>query len=300
MHAMNASFDDFSHLLLRRQHDVLFATLHRPETRNALAPELVAELARVLDLAEADRAVRALVLRGSNGFFCAGGNVGNFQSRLDAGEATGETGEDPVAARNREFGRFMQRLAALPVAVLAVVEGAAMGGGMGLACAADMVLATRDARFALSETSLGIIPAQIAPFVVARVGQRVARRLGLSGERVSGDAAVQLGLVDALAEDGTLLDELLAQWLTRVCACAPHANRTLKPLLQRCGQDTDDATLDRAAHAFAACMRDEGAEGIAAFRDRRPAAWRRDFGADMVREAQALAAPTSCSAEALS
>ena len=124
----------------------------------------------------ADRVDNAVVLRGAGGFFCAGGNVGSFQSRLDAAA----TDEDPVAARNREFGRFMQRLAALPVPVIAVVEGAAMGGGMGLACAADLVLATQDAKFALSETALGIIPAQIAPFVVARLGRRAALRLACS------------------------------------------------------------------------------------------------------------------------
>uniref|UniRef100_UPI0025DBE8F6 enoyl-CoA hydratase-related protein n=1 Tax=Tibeticola sp. TaxID=2005368 RepID=UPI0025DBE8F6 len=93
-------------VLLRREHDVLFATLNRPETRNALAPEVVAALMQAVAQAESDAAVRALVLRGAGGFFCAGGNVGSFQSRLDAAA----TDEDPVAARNREFGRFMQRL----------------------------------------------------------------------------------------------------------------------------------------------------------------------------------------------
>lgn len=271
--------DGFAHILLRREHGVLLATLNRPETRNALAPEVVAELARAVGIAESDDAVRVLVLRGAGGFFCAGGNVGSFQSRLDA--AT--TDEDPVAARNREFGRFMQRLAALPVPVIAVVEGAAMGGGMGLACAADLVLATQDAKFALSETALGIIPAQIAPFVVARLGRRAALRLGLFGERVSGSAAQALGLVDELAADGAALDALLAQWLTRLCACAPGANRALKPLLRRCGRDEDGALLDDAARLFAACMRREGAEGIAAFREKRPAAWRHEFTADAVR-----------------
>ncbi|WP_416401229.1 enoyl-CoA hydratase/isomerase family protein [Alicycliphilus denitrificans] len=271
--------DGFAHILLRREHGVLLATLNRPETRNALAPEVVAELARAVGIAESDDTVRALVLRGARGFFCAGGNVGSFQSRLDA--AT--TDEDPVAARNREFGRFMQRLAALPVPVIAVVEGAAMGGGMGLACAADLVLATQDAKFALSETALGIIPAQIAPFVVARLGRRAALRLGLFGERVSGSAAQALGLVDELAADGAALDALLAQWLTRLCACAPGANRALKPLLRRCGRDEDGALLDDAARLFAACMRREGAEGIAAFREKRPAAWRHEFTADAVR-----------------
>jgi isohexenylglutaconyl-CoA hydratase len=271
----------FDHLLLRRERGVLFATLNRPETRNALAPELVAELDQVLAQAEADTELRALVLRGAQGFFCAGGNIGNFQARLDAAPGA----DDPVATRNRAFGHFMQRLAALPVPVLALVEGAAMGGGMGLACAADIVLATRDAKFALSETTLGIIPAQIAPFVVARLGLRGAQRLGLTGERVHGDAALRLGLVDALADDGAALDALAAQWLTRICACAPHANRMLKPLLRRCGHEDEGGLLDDAARLFALCMRDEGAAGIAAFRDKRPAAWQQRFEATDVRAA---------------
>ncbi|MCL1962279.1 MAG: enoyl-CoA hydratase-related protein [Desulfovibrionaceae bacterium] len=277
---MNAS----QPLLVHRRHDVLFVTLNQPATRNALGPDMVAELDRALALAESDASVRALALRGAGGFFCAGGNVGSFKSRLDADAAPGD---DPVAARNREFGHFMRRLAALPVPVIAAVEGAAMGGGMGLACAADIVLAVSDAKFALSETSLGIIPAQIAPFVVARLGQRVTRRLGLSGERIQGETALRLGMADELAADSRALDELLARWLTRISACAPHANRALKPLLQRCGHEDEGALLDDAARQFAACMRDEGAEGIAAFREKRAAAWRREFSADDVRQAQA-------------
>ncbi|HVR50332.1 MAG TPA: enoyl-CoA hydratase-related protein [Pseudorhodoferax sp.] len=267
-------------VLLHRVDGVLFATLNRPATRNALAPDVVDALAAAVDQAAADPAVRALVLRGAGGFFCAGGNVGNFQDRLDAAPTPDAApGTDPVAVRNRVFGRFMQRLAALPVPVVAVVEGAAMGGGMGLACAADLVLATQDAKFALSETQLGIIPAQIAPFVVARTGLRAATRMGLTGERASGALAERLGLVDALAADRAALDALLAQWLSRICACAPGANRTLKPLLRRCGREDEAALLDDAARLFAACMRDEGTEGIAAFRAKRAPAWARRFAA---------------------
>lgn len=267
-------------VLLHRVDGVLFATLNRPATRNALAPDVVDALAAAVDQAAADPAVRALVLRGAGGFFCAGGNVGNFQDRLDAAPSPHAAPDaDPVAARNRVFGRFMQRLAALPVPVIAVVEGAAMGGGMGLACAADLVLATQDAKFALSETQLGIIPAQIAPFVVARTGLRAAMRMGLTGERASGALAERLGLVDALAADRAALDALLAQWLSRICACAPGANRALKPLLRRCGREDEAALLDDAARLFAACMRDEGTEGIAAFRAKRAPAWARRFEA---------------------
>ncbi len=278
--------NDFQHIRLTRLHGVLFATLNQPASRHALTPAMVAELAQVLGLAESDSGVRALVLRGSQGFFCAGGNVANFQERLttDAGQASAAS----TALQNRAFGHFMQRLVALPVPVLAAVEGAAMGGGMGLACAADIVLATVDAKFALSETSLGLIPAQIAPFVVARLGQRVTRRLGLSAERVSGELALQLGLVDALASDSAALDALLAQWLSRIARCAPQANRRLKSLLQALEQQPLAALLDNAAQQFAACLHGEGAEGaegIAALRAKRPPAWQLSFDADAVRQA---------------
>lgn len=272
------TMEGFESLVVRRADGVVFATLNRPATRNALGTEMLDELNRVFSMIEDDASVRALALRGASGMFCAGGNIGGFREILQAEDA----GQDPIAARNRKFGAFMERFVALPVPVLAVVEGAAMGGGMGLACAADLVLATQDAKFALSETALGIIPAQIAPFVVARLGRRAALRLGLFGERVSGSAAQALGLVDELAADGAALDALLAQWLTRLCACAPGANRALKPLLRRCGRDEDGALLDDAARLFAACMRREGAEGIAAFREKRPAAWRHEFTADAV------------------
>jgi len=92
------------HLIVRREHDVLFATLNRPEMRNALAPEVVAELTHVVGVIESDNTVRALVLRGAQGFFCAGGNVGNLQARLDTAAGI----RDSVAARNREFGHFMR------------------------------------------------------------------------------------------------------------------------------------------------------------------------------------------------
>lgn len=267
----------FANLLVQREHGIVWVTLHHPATRNALSPDMVAELSQAIAQAAQDSSVRAFVLRGSAGFFSAGGNVGNFQSRL---QANADDGEDPVVSRNRAFGHVLQALTALPMPVLAVVEGAAMGGGMGLACCADIVLATEDARFALSETGLGLIPAQIAPFVQARVGRRVALRLGLSGERVSGPLTQTLGLVDALAADSAALDALQAQWLNRILACGPQANRSLKALLSR-GDVAGNASLDHglgawlddAAQRFAQCMRSEGAEGIAAFRERRAPSW---------------------------
>ena len=260
-----------SKLRTLRQGGFLFLTLDDATTRNALSPEMVQELQAAVEAAAADAGLRAVVLRGAHGFFCAGGSMGNFQQSQQSAAAAGET--DPIAANNRRFGDFMIALARLPQVLVAVVEGAAMGGGFGLACAADIALARRDAKFALSETTLGLVPAQIAPFVVARIGQARARRLALSGERIDGVEALRLGLVDFVADDAPALEARLLAVLQGIARCAPGANAATKALLQECAVVELGPILDRAARSFARQMRSEGAEGVAAFRDKRDAAW---------------------------
>jgi isohexenylglutaconyl-CoA hydratase len=260
-----------SKLRTLRQGGFLYLTMDDAATRNALSPEMVQELQAAVGAAAADATLRAVVLRGANGFFCAGGSMGNFQAQQKTGQT--QAGADPVAAHNRTFGDFMIALARLPKMLVAVVEGAAMGGGFGLACAADMVLARRDAKFALSETTLGLVPAQIAPFVVARIGQAQARRLALSGERIDGAEAERIGLVNFVADDASALEARLLAVLQGIARCAPGANAATKALLQDCAEVDIGPLLDRAAQSFARQMRSEGAEGVAAFCDKRDAAW---------------------------
>jgi isohexenylglutaconyl-CoA hydratase len=254
-----------------RRGGCLFLTLDDAATRNALSPQMVQELQAAIDAAAVDTGVRAVVLRGAHGFFCAGGSMGNFQQSQQSSVAAGQL--DPIAANNRRFGDFMIALARLPKVLVAVVEGAAMGGGFGLACAADVVLARSDAKFALSETTLGLVPAQIAPFVVARSGQASARRLALTGERIDATEALRIGLADSVAADTIALDGKLLAILQGIARCAPGANAETKALLRRCAEADFASILDGAAQAFAREMRGEGAEGVAAFRDKRDAAW---------------------------
>ena len=126
----------------------------------------------------------ALVVEGDGGVFSAGADLKALAAALASPPAPGAP--DPIEALNAAGGRFFARFAALPFVTIALVDGAAVGGGMGLAAAADIVIATPRARFALSETSLGLPPAQIAPYLVARLGERVARRLALTGARLDG------------------------------------------------------------------------------------------------------------------
>ncbi len=259
-----------SPVLIAERRGVLFATISVPATRNALSPDVVAALAAAV---QAARSARALVVRGAGGVFSAGGSLGSFQQRL----AANDLGDDAVATRNRRFGVFLQDLAALPVPVLAAVHGAAMGGAVGLVATADIVIATADARFGLPETSLGIVPAQIGPFLLPRLGLPVARRLALTAQRIDAQEALRLGLVDRVAPDAAALDAALAEELTRLLANGPAALIATKDYLARCAVQASGQALDVGAALFAAAMRGEGRDGIAARREKRPAPWAEPF-----------------------
>lgn len=245
--------------------------LDAPATRNALSPDMVAALDAAVSRAADDPEARAVVLRGAHGMFSAGGNIGSFAQRLADTEAGGD---DAIALKNRAFGRFLERIAALDLPLVAAVEGAAIGGGLGLAAVADFVLATADAKFSLTETTLGILPAQIAPFLVARLGIVRVRQLSLSAQRFGAAEAHGFGIVDTVCADVAALEQNLADLLARIARCAPHANRRFKALLaSEPGAASRGSWLDDAARVFSTCMRDEGPEGIAAFRDKRTPAW---------------------------
>ena len=260
-----------SALALRRDGEALFVTLNRPRRRNAMNAAMVAELDGVFAAVESDRSVRVVALRGAGGHFCAGGDLSDMRV---AG------GEDPAARRsalwdfNRGFGRMLTRVNRSPQFVAALLEGAVMGGGLGLACVSDWAVSDRSALFAMPETGLGIVPAQIAPFVVERVGLTAARRLALLGERIDGAEAWRLGLVHEAA-DGA--DGVLAAWeraRSRLRRCAPAATAATKRLLNAAAELSLERLLDRGADAFAdAMLSAEGAEGTAAFVEKRPASW---------------------------
>jgi isohexenylglutaconyl-CoA hydratase len=182
--------------------------------------------------------------------------------------------QDSIARGNRDYGTFLSRFEALPQTVVVAVEGAAFGGGLGLMCVGDVVLATSDARFALTETTLGIPPAQIAPFVAARVGVARARRLALTGVRFDGREAARIGLVDIVCDDPEALDASLAKLLADINRCAPKASAATKRLLLASVTTPRDRLLDEAAEAFAQALRgEEGREGVTAFLEKRRPRW---------------------------
>jgi isohexenylglutaconyl-CoA hydratase len=250
----------------------LIATIDDPATRNAMTDELVADLFAVLDATKDDRSIRVLVLQGANGAFCAGANLKGNLARLKTDVKLEET--DPILTANRRGGELYAKLNAHPMLVIAIVDGPAFGGGLGLTSCADIVLATPRARFALSETGLGIPPAQIAPYVVARVGLKHARRLALTGARFDAREGVAIGLVDHLCPRDDDLQAALNAIYENVGRCAPGANATTKRLLLASIGRRPEELTDEAATAFSAALRgEEGREGLAAFLEKRPARW---------------------------
>lgn len=257
---------------------VLHITLNRPESRNAMSLKMVDELRQVLaaaeDTAGKDGAVRVVVLRGAGGHFCAGADLKDMAgARMRAMQKPEGDAQDPIAQVNAEFGALCVAYAQTPLALVAVLEGTVMGGGFGLACVADVAIASETASFRLPETSLGVVPAQVAPFLVERLGYSQAKRLAVTGGRLDAGAALAIGLVHAVA-DSAGLQEQLDQVLADILACAPGAVAATKALMARARlAPPQDLVLDAAAIFSRAAQGPEGVEGMTAFIQKRKPDW---------------------------
>lgn len=256
----------------RFEHGVLHVTLNRPEARNAMTREMVVAIRALFTAIRDDRSVRVVVLRGAGGHFCAGGDLKEMLASGLKPPAPGEV--DRVAANSRDFGETMRIVGSAPQVVIAICEGAVLGGGFGLACVSDIAFAKHDAKFGLPETTRGLPPAQIAPFVVERIGLTQARKLCLSGAQFDGVEALRLGLVhEGFADEAELAAKLDAT-LRQVLNCAPEANAMTKALILGVSRRELAEVLDDAAARFAQAVRStEAAEGIAAFVGKRKPNW---------------------------
>ncbi len=258
-----------SAVLSRRDGAVLHLALNRPQVRNAMNAAMVLALREAVLAAERDESVRVIVLRGAGGHFCAGADIAEMAAarmQLAAKPAA-------IVELNAQFGELCADFARSGRAVVAVVEGTAMGGGFGLACAADVTLAGESAVFRLPETSLGVVPAQIAPYLVERLGYSQARRLAVTGGRIDARRALEIGLVHELHADASL-DEALARTLHEILQNAPQAVAATKALMAKARLHSPASLIQEAAEVFSrAALSAEGAEGQAAFLARRKANW---------------------------
>ena len=251
---------------------VLSLTFNRPKVRNAMSRAMVEEIEATFAAIRDRRDVRVVVLRGAGGHFCAGGDIRDMAMARTAEHKDGEP--DPAAIVNRAFGRLMTTVNRAPQAVVALLEGAVLGGGFGVSCVADVAIARADAKFGLPETGLGLPPAQIAPFLVQRLGPSEARRLAVTGGRFNGHVAKDIGLVHTVVEDEAGLNEALEAVLAQILRCAPGAIAATKRIMVDVGRVDLETLLDAAADRFAEAVRGpEGIEGTTAFISKRKPSW---------------------------
>ncbi len=261
---------DCEEILLSLEDGVLYLTLNRPQKRNAMNDKLVSEVMETFAAIEDSREIRAVVMRGTEGHFCAGGDI----SGMNKVSQTAEEAERAAWEFNRAFGRMITRVNRAPQLVITLLEGAVLGGGFGLACISDVAIADTNAKIAMPETGLGIPPAQIAPFVVMRIGLTQTRRLALLGERIGGEEAMRLGLVHYVTEGEEAMQARLDEVLAKLRRCAPNATAITKELILDVGSTDLEALLDRASDDFSAAINsDEGKDGTLAFIEKRKPFW---------------------------
>lgn len=242
-------------------------TLNRPDIHNAFDDVLIADLTGKIEALDADPLVRVIILTGAGKSFSAGADL-NWMKRM-AGYSHGEN-----LADSRALAKLMKVLNFASKPTIALVNGAAFGGGVGLAACCDIVIASDRASFCLSEVKLGLIPAVISPYVVEAIGVNQARRYFLSAERFNAETAKQIGLVheivagDELAARG---DDMANILLTN----GPAAMHAAKDLIYAvANKPISDAIIDDTAHRIAdQRASDEGREGVGAFLEKRPANW---------------------------
>jgi len=242
--------------------------MQRPQRKNAFNADLISAMAEAFETLRGAEGVRVVFLRGAGGTFSAGADLDWMRAAVDRTES--DNREDAYA-----MAHMLKALWDLPALTVALVEGAAFGGGVGVAAACDLAIATADARFSFSEVKLGLIPATISPYVVAAIGPRAARGLFATGQVFDAEHALRIGLIGEIAPDAAGLAAAQARIAQEILACAPGAVADAKRLASDVyAQKIDHGLMEDTARRIAATrVGEEGQEGVRAFLQRRKPSW---------------------------
>jgi methylglutaconyl-CoA hydratase len=261
----------YQFLTVKREGSVEYLTLNRAEVRNAFNEQVIAELTDWADAASGSarrHEIRAVVLAGAGTAFCAGGDAKWMSST--AGYTEAENLRDARAMA----GMFLA-LNQLPIPLICRIHGAALGGGAGLAAVSDIVIAEHDAVFGFTEVRLGIVPAIISPFVLAKIGQSAARELFLTGSRFTAARAREIGLVHTVVP-AAVLDAHVSEHVREILLAGPEAAMAAKALIAEiAGRSPADATATTVSVIAKRRVSAEGQEGLKAFLEKRHPSWSR-------------------------
>jgi len=254
-------------ILIEQQGALANVILNRPRSHNALTAGMIGALRETFEQLAHSDTVRVIVLRGRGRSFCAGADL---RGMLAAAEATFE---ENVAGSEAIFD-LMDSVDRCPIPIVAGIQGAAIGGGAGLVSCCDIVVAVADTIFAFSEARLGIVPAVISPFVVAKMDAGAVRELFLTGERFTAQRAQKAGLVQHVVDDEAALDEMIKERVQQLLQAAPGAQAAVKELLREIGRRSRSELRSYTSELIARRRAsDEGREGMGAFLEKRPPWW---------------------------
>jgi methylglutaconyl-CoA hydratase len=244
---------------------IAYLTLNRPEKHNAMSAEMIAEITEFAKKLATDSSTRAVILSGTGKSFCAGGDLDWMKAQMTATRPQ-------RMSEARKLAEMLYHLNTLPMPLIGNIQGNAFGGGVGLISVCDTAYCSDNARFSLTETKLGLIPATISPYVHAKIGETNARYAGLSARMMSADEAVKIGLITEVVED---LEGTVKAEARRYLELAPAAVSATKALFRSLGSKIDadviDQTIERLADTW---EHPEAMEGVSAFFEKRPPNWK--------------------------
>ncbi len=261
----------YDNITLTQEGPWLHLTLNRPDRRNALTHAMMREIGDAAEVVQQTPDARALIIRGAGGYFSAGGDMkmlAQVPPPLRPGEA------DPMHEPYRQFGFVLQAVNNLTIPVVALVEGAAAGGGLGLVCCADVAITLDNTKFGMPEPKAGFIPSQIIPFVVRRIGEAASRRLAVTSVTIDGVEAVRLGIVHYSFANIEAAEAQLETTLGEIKAGAPAAIAAVKRHVLECSSLPDEVVMDGAVTSLVDLLRQPSAQqGIEAFNEKRLPPW---------------------------
>ena len=239
---------------------------NRPEKRNSLSKVLIKEINQTLDFINNEPSIRGAIFRGKGNVFCAGADLKWMQSI--ASEKNGAN--DLAIEMSMRFGEMFTKINNLSKITISIVEGACMAGAVGIVSATDFLITTSDAKYALTETRIGLTPAQIAPYVLTKVGFKIGKKLMLLGNVFDGDEAFAIGMADCVVRDKNNLESEVLKIIDNVKKCSPNAIAVTKKVLN----SNYNINTTHAAKLFYECMiHEEGREGFASFFEKRKPFW---------------------------
>ena len=242
-----------------------------PSSRNALSENMINELNNFLDQIKGNNKIRGISFKGSNGMFCSGANLKEINKIFQASDPKVKAHDISTS-----IGKLLKRIQSLPQVTIMIVEGAVMAGGLGVMCAGDISIVHTKAKFSLTETMIGLTPAQISPYVIKKAGFANAKKLMITAERFSGAEAKEYKLADYLFNSMEELNKIEKKLKKQILHCAPEAIIETKKILDLAFERIDQDFIDYASKNFVDQIVDgEGREGILSFVEKREPNWKK-------------------------